>query len=365
MRIRNHDISPATPYVIAEIGVNHDGDVERALALVDVAARVGANAIKMQYFETDRLMSSAAKLAAYQRAAGETDPVSMLRRLELSLNEMARVVDRAHSLGIHAIVTVFSVELVKAAGQLPWDAFKSASPDIVNQPLLQALAGVGRPMIVSTGAADASEVSRACEWLRGARDRLALLHCVSCYPTDPADAHIAAMAGVRDAAEGVLGSAVPVGYSDHTAGEGPGVRTGAVAVMRGAAILEKHLTDDRTRPGPDHVASCDPDAMAAYIWEVRAAARGERTLNDNDAVLLGGAAKVVLACEADVRAVSRQSLVATRAIAAGEVISLDDLTIKRPGTGIPPWALDRVVGARTARAIGADMPIQADDLASA
>ena len=120
------------PYIIAEIGVNHDGEVARALELTDAAADAGADAVKLQFFETDRLMSKAAKLAAYQKNAGETDPIEMLKRLELTIDEMALVVDRAHERGIHAIVTVFSMELVEVAETLAWDAYKTASPDIVN-----------------------------------------------------------------------------------------------------------------------------------------------------------------------------------------------------------------------------------------
>ncbi|MEZ6163705.1 MAG: N-acetylneuraminate synthase family protein [Phycisphaerales bacterium] len=139
MNIGNRQIGlDHPPYIIAEIGVNHDGQVDRALSLTDAAADAGADAVKLQFFRTDLLMSKAAKLAAYQKNAGETDPIEMLRRLELSLSDLARVVDRAHQLGIHAIVTVFSTQLVEVAR---WDAYKTASPDIVNRPLLEAVGG--------------------------------------------------------------------------------------------------------------------------------------------------------------------------------------------------------------------------------
>jgi N,N'-diacetyllegionaminate synthase len=331
------------PYVIAEIGVNHDGSVGRALELTDAAAGAGADAVKLQLFETDRLMGRAAKLAAYQRAAGETDPVAMLRRLELSIEEMEAVVERAHGLGVHAIVTVFSVELVGVAERVGWDAYKSASPDIVNRPLLEAMAATGKPLIVSTGASTMEEVSRAVGWLGGARERLALLQCVSCYP-----APSSALSGISALARE---TGLPVGYSDHT----PGVESGGAAVEAGACVLEKHLTYDVGAVGPDHGASLAPGDFGAYVARARRASRGGEA---------GPGEKVVLDCERDVREVSRQSLTTTRALAAGHVLGREDLAIKRPGVGIEPWRLGEVLGRRLARGVEADMPVRESDLAA-
>ena len=331
--------------MIAEIGVNHDGEVARALELTRAAAGAGADAVKLQYFETDRLLSKAAKLAAYQKASGETDPVAMLRRLELSLDEMARVVDLAHELGIHAIVTVFSVELVKPASGLAWDAYKSASPDVINRPLLDALAATGKPLIVSTGASTLDEVVRAANWLDGIRDRLAVLQCVSCYPAPTSG--IEMMGSIRAA------TGRPVGYSDHTAS----VESGREAALAGAEILEKHLTYSREASGPDHRASLDAEQFVEYVGALPDRAPG-------------GAVRVsveprkrVLACERDVREVARQSLTSTRDLAPGETITRDVLTIKRPGTGVEPFRLDEVIGKRLARSVEADTPLTEDDLA--
>ncbi|MEO1585212.1 MAG: N-acetylneuraminate synthase family protein [Planctomycetota bacterium] len=342
MKIGDRHIGPKhPPYIIAEIGVNHDGDPDRAVMLTESAARAGADAVKLQLFETDRLMSKAARLAAYQKSAGETDPFAMLRRLELSIDQMAPSVERAHELGIHAIVTVFSVELVEVAEQLPWDAYKSASPDVVNRPLLEAMAATGKPLIVSTGASTLDEVTRAAGWLDGIRDRLTMLQCVSSYPAPDA-----ALGGIRAIAEA---TGLPVGYSDHTAS----IETGAMAVAAGAALLERHVTYDTSAAGPDHGASLEPVGFERYADRARAATRStDQSIVD----------KRVLACEQDVRAVSRQSLVAVRNLAAGAVLTLDDLTIKRPGTGIEPWRVDEVVGATVARDIEADMPLIEEDL---
>ncbi len=347
MRIADRHISTDNPYVIAEIGVNHDGDPGRAIELTRAAARAGADAIKLQYFQTDLLLGAEARLASYQRAAGETDPAEMLRRLELSVDQMAPVVSLAHEIGVHAIVTVFSPALVAAAAKLPWDAFKVASPDIVNRTLLETLAPVGLPMILSTGAADLSEVLRAREWLAGRAD-LGFLHCVSCYPTAPDDAFLC---GIRDLASHLD---EPVGYSDHTTGED----TGALACSLGASILEKHLTYDRSAAGPDHAASLEPDGLARYIELTN----GDRPEPDPDDPRLGTGPKRVLPCETGVREVARQSLTLTRPIEPGDTIEPDHLTVKRPATGIEPHHLHDVVGRVTARAAARDHALRWEDL---
>ncbi len=413
MRIGTREIG-AEPYIIAEIGVNHDGQVGRALSLTEAAAKAGADAVKLQYFRANLLLSKAARLAAYQRDAGETDPVAMLSRLELDLAEMAMVVERAHELGLHAIVTVFSVDLVVEARGLAWDAFKTASPDLVHRPLLESLAEDGRPMIVSTGASTIDEVVRTAEWLAPIRDRVAMLQCVSCYPAPDA-----ALGGVGAIARA---TGLPTGYSDHT----EAVETGALAVKAGACILERHITDDRRRPGPDHGASLDAKQFAQYVELCRSALRADtpdppnaadahrletcatdqssgqcsdsppplpagevaesskpeevpgttRGLdNDMDPAapegrvtqaltrkLVSGTAqpgtKQVLDCERDVRLVARQSIVARRRIEAGETIKLEDLTYKRPGTGLEPWRVGEVVGRTLERTVEADELIE-------
>ncbi|MCA9288395.1 MAG: N-acetylneuraminate synthase family protein [Phycisphaerales bacterium] len=316
-------------YVIAEIGVNHDGSGERAVALTRAAAGAGADAVKLQVFRADLLMGRAARLAGYQEDAGETDPVSMLRRLELGWDACAQVVEEAHGLGLHAIATVFSVELVERAARLGFDAWKTASPDVVHRPLLEALAGTGRSLIVSTGAATMEEVGRAVGWLDGVKERLALLQCVSAYPTPIGQAELAGIAALRRAHPEVV-----VGYSDHT----QGVETGALAVAHGAAILEKHFTYDTRAAGPDHAASLDADGLRRYVAAARGARVELRLADDAEAV------KRVLEIEADVRAVSRQSIVAARAMDAGHVVQREDLAFRRPGGGMEPWRIGEVVG---------------------
>ncbi|MCH8212335.1 MAG: N-acetylneuraminate synthase family protein, partial [Planctomycetes bacterium] len=166
MRIGEREIQLGSePYIIAELGVNHDGSLSRALELVEAAHHAGADAVKLQWFETDRLLSSAARLAQYQQQAGADDPFALLRGLELGPHEMQTIVESAHGLGLHTIVTVFSLELVGPADRLPWDAYKVASPDVINRPLIERLMSTGKPLLVSTGAADAQEIQSATQWM--------------------------------------------------------------------------------------------------------------------------------------------------------------------------------------------------------
>lgn len=367
MRIGPRPIGPGHPvYIIAELGVNHDGSVRRALELTDAAAAAGADAVKLQFFRAELLMSRACRLAAYQRDAGESDPVAMLRRLELPPDAMAAVIDRAHARGMHAIVTVFSDPLVREADALPWDAYKTASPDLVNLPLLEALSATGKPMILSTGAATPEEVRSTLSWLGGVgRGHAAMLQCVSSYPAPPEDAALGGMIELAAMHGG------PVGYSDHT----EAVDTGALAAGLGACILEKHLTYDRGAAGPDHAASLDPAGFARYVAKVRAAAPRAGDLRRHRMSLkfmrgdlgadprLGPPHKRLLDCERDVRSVSRQSLVAARDLPAGHTLTRADLCIKRPGTGLEPFRLREVIGRPLARAVATDTPLVADDLA--
>ena len=328
-----------SPYVIAEIGVNHDGSVERAIELVQAASNAGADAVKMQWFEARRLVGEPGSVAAYQQRAGVGDQMEMLAGLELSRDEMAMVVDAAQRSGIAPVVTVFSTDLVECARDLDWDAWKTASPDLVHRPLLEALAVDGRPMLVSTGASDLDEVIRTDGWLKGSD--VGFLHCVSAYPTPEESAELGAI--------GTLATATtrPCGYSDHTAE----TTTGGLAVAAGACILEKHLTWSRNARGPDHRASLEPDGLRAYVDFVRRA---------HAAIGQGG--KSVGDIERDVRQVARQSVRAAVDLAEGVVLSHSDLVVKRPGDGIEPWRLSEIVGRRLRRSVAADRAIQLEDL---
>ena len=332
------------PFVIAEIGVNHDGCPVRARRLVHAAKDAGADAAKFQMFDAEMLMSLDAVLAAYQRENGARDPRELLRGLELPVDELGALAAECERIGLVPMVTVFSLPLVERARAQRWHAFKTASPDIVNRPLLRAVAELGRPVVVSTGAATREEVAQGADWLSDIAEA-AFLQCTSSYPAR--DEH-AAIGALREIAA-ITGRAV--GYSDHTAS----IDTGGLAVAAGACILEKHLTYDRGAAGPDHAASLDPAQFAAYVQLARRAAR-----------MVGDGRKELQQVERDVRSVSRQSLVAARDLPAGHLVAPGDLVVKRPGTGICASRLDDIVGRRLAREVQRDrVLVDADIVARA
>lgn len=318
------------PFVIAEIGVNHDGDPARAESLVDEAADAGADAVKFQWFEPRRLLSRSAELVAYQKASGEHDPISMLDRLRLDADGLERARLRAVHHGLLSVVTVFSPELVVEADQLEWDLYKTASPDVVNRPLLEALSSTGKPLIISTGGASLSEVHQAVNWIEPHSP--ALLHCVSSYPTPIESAMLGGIQALASEFDLV------VGYSDHTVS----TRSGGLAVACGARILEKHLTWNREANGPDHSASIEPEEFLRYVRFARDAR-----------AMIGRSGKNPLPLERDVITASRQSVAVLRNIPADQVLVRDDLTTMRPGTGIPAASLLEFVGCRTRLALTA------------
>jgi sialic acid synthase SpsE len=331
--------------VIAEIGVNHDGSVGRALELVDVAAKCQADAVKLQVFRASHLMHSSGSFAAYQKAqCAETDPAAMLRKYELSPEAIERIVYAIRQRGMMPLATPFSIRDVATIDSLHLPAIKIASPDLVNRPLLMQAARLGKPLLISAGGASMDEVAQAVDWLRSWEAPFALLHCVSSYPTPNRDANLC---WIEEMARRFN---VPIGYSDHTTE----IFSGAMAVAAGACIVEKHLTYDRSAAGPDHAASADPREFAEYVRLVRLAD-----------TLRGRPGKRVLKLEEDVRRVSRQSLVLSRSLGAGEILRREDLIIQRPGTGIPAAMSERVVGRKILAALEAGTMLQWDMISDA
>lgn len=326
-------IGPGHPcFIIAEAGVNHNGDIALAKQLIDVAVHAQADAVKFQSFRTEQLVTPTAPKARYQAADGrEESQFAMLRRLELSATAHRELRDYCQMQGIMFLSTPFeetSADLLEALG-VP--AFKIPSGELTNWPFLQHLARKGKPLILSTGMSSLREVEDAVRIIHQTSNTpLVLLHCVSSYPADPADANLRAMQ--------MMGATfqVPVGFSDHT----PGITVALAAVALGACVIEKHFTLHRALPGPDHRASLEPRELAALV-------HGIRTVE----AALGHGRKEPVASEAETAAVARKSLVAARMIPAGSHITVEAIAVKRPGTGLAPAMADQIVGRRAAQDI--------------
>lgn len=341
--IAGREVGPGQPcFVIAEAGVNHNGDVGQARRLIDVAAEAGADAVKFQTFRSEQVVSAAAPKAAYQRAttdAGESQ-LEMVRRLELPFEAFRELRIYAREAGILFLSTPFDRESADFLASMEVPAFKVPSGEITNFPFLEHIARKGKPMIVSTGMSDLEEVRAAVEAVRAAGNtELALLHCVSNYPAQPGSTNLRAMETMR----AKLG--LPVGLSDHTLG----LEVALAAVALGACILEKHFTLDRDLPGPDHKASLAPAELKALV-------AGIRTVES----ALGDGIKQPAEEERDTRTVARRSLVAARDLPAGSVLTEDAIAILRPGTGLPPAARASVLGRRVRVAVAAGTPLTAD-----
>ena len=341
--LAERDIGPGETFVIAEAGVNHDGDVEAAHRLIDAAADAGAGAVKFQTFVPEALAAERAPTAVYQARNDQGDDQrAMLARLALPGDAWGALQRHARDRGLEFLSTPFDDASADLLDGLGVPGFKVGSGELTNIPFLVRLARKGRPMIVSTGMATMLEVAAAVDAIRATGvEQLALLHCVSAYPADPGDANLRAMATMREA------FGLWTGWSDHT----PGIDLPIAATALGAAIIEKHLTLDRGRRGPDHAMSLEPDAFAAMV-------RGIRT---TEAATRGDGTKRPTAAELEVAAVARRSLHWARDLPLGTVIDEDALVAQRPGTGLSPARTTHLVGRRTTRAVTAGALVQEED----
>lgn len=339
-------------FVIAEAGVNHNGSEELALALVECAARAGADAVKFQTFHADDLVTPEARKADYQtRATGEGNQHEMLRALELSGDMHQTLFERCRALGIEFMSTPFDEAAADFLVNLGVKRLKVPSGELTNIPFLEHLAGKGIPLIVSTGMGTLDEVRRAVETIEATRLRcgfalplsqcLTLLHCTSNYPAALSDVNLRAMVTIARETN------LPVGYSDHTLG----ATASTAAVALGAVVIEKHFTLDRTLPGPDHGASLLPDELQRMIEQIR----------EVEAVL-GSPIKAPAAAELPIRDLVRRSVTARRRVPRGTVLSAEDLALLRPGTGIPPAEYPRVLGRLAARDLEPGTTLEWSDL---
>jgi len=332
--IAGRKVGPGQPcFIIAEAGVNHNGQIELARRLVDAAVEAGADAVKFQTFKAERLVTEEAPKAAYQQktTGSEESQQAMLRRLELSEEAHRELLAYCRERGVLFMSSPFDEERADFLERLGVAVFKIPSGELTNLPFLEHVARKGKPMIVSTGMSHLEEVKAAVEATEKAGNRqVVLLHCLSNYPADPAEANLRAMRTMLAALD------QPVGYSDHT----PGIEVALAAVALGACVIEKHFTLDRNLPGPDHRASLEPVELAAMV-------RGIRIVEAS----LGHGRKEPAPSEADTAAVARKSLVAAQDIPAGTTLTEEMMVAKRPGTGLPPSMRDSFVGRQARRDI--------------
>lgn len=339
-------MGPGRPcLVVAEAGVNHNGELELARRLVAAAAESGADVVKFQTFVAERLASPGSPKASYQleaTAAAESQ-LAMLRRLELSADAHRALAARCRELGLLFLSTPFDEASADLLDELGVPAFKLSSTEVTNLPFLAHVARKGKAILLSTGMSYLEEVASAVEAIRGeGNERLVLLHCVSAYPAPVGEANVSAL--------GALASrfALPVGYSDHTLG----TEAALAAVALGACVLEKHFTLDRSLPGPDHRASLEPDELYALVRSVRAV---EAALGDGE--------KRPAPSEEANRLVVRRSLAAGADLPAGTVLTAAMLTVLRPATGIPPDRIAEVAGRTLARSVRRGQLLDPADLA--
>lgn len=326
-------------YIIAEAGVNHNGSLDLACRLVDAAKAAGADCIKFQTFRAQNLVSRNAGKADYQKdTTGDGSQADMLTKLELSYDAFSRLKQYCEEVGITFLSTPFDLESAAFLDQLGVPFWKIPSGEVTNLPYLEALAKTGRPVVMSTGMCEMDEIEAALRVLREHETSdIRLLHCNTEYPTPFADVNLRAMETMRNA------FGVEVGYSDHT----KGIEVPIAAAALGATIIEKHFTLDRNMDGPDHKASLEPEELAAMVSAIR-----------NIEQALGSGEKTASPSERKNIAVARKSIVAKRSIKAGERLTEDNLTVKRPGSGISPMRWGDVLGTAAIRDFEEDEMIE-------
>jgi N-acetylneuraminate synthase len=327
-------------FIIAEAGVNHNGKLDLAYELVDVAKETGADAIKFQTFKAEKVVSSKAPKAEYQKKATSSDEsqLEMIKKLELSFEDFVKLKKYCDKKGIMFLSTPFDHQSIDFLYNLI-DIYKIPSGEIINYPYLKHIAAKNKPIIMSTGMTNLGEVEEAINTIRtvNSEAKISLLHCTTNYPTSYEEVNLKAMQTLAAAFK------LPVGYSDHTLG----IEVPIAAVALGARIIEKHFTLDKKLLGPDHKASLEPGELKEMIKAIR-----------NIEKALGDGIKKPNQSEIEIIKVARRSIIATRDIRVGEIIKESDIIIKRPGTGIPPKFKEIVIGMRIINDIRQDEPFR-------
>lgn len=319
-------------FIVAEAGSNHDGKLNQAKKLIDVAASAGANAVKFQTFSADKIVAKTGPKAGYMEKVSEKGSVyEIFKRTELPREWHRELAKYARKKGLIFLSSPFYEEAVDFLDKLGVPAFKVASGELTNLPLIRYMARKGKPMIVSTGAATMDEVGEAVSVIRGTGNKkIVLLHCVANYPAAPEDANLLAMSALKQRFK------LPVGYSDHTLG----ISAPLAAVALGAAMIEKHFTLSRKLPGPDHFYALEPNELKAMVDGIRAVEK-----------MRGAPTKKPVKAELEIRKLARRSIFAKVDIPAGTIIKKKMLVALRPAIGLGPKHIENIVGKRAKRAI--------------
>lgn len=328
--------------IIAEAGVNHNGDYQRAVDMVYAAKEAGADYVKFQTAVPELVISSVAPKAEYQKetTGGNESQLEMCRKIHLKLDDYLPLSELCREVGIGFISTPFDLVSIDCLAPLGMDFWKIPSGEITNLPYLRKIAAKGGKVILSTGMSELPEIEAAMNVIEAGgipRADISLLHCNTQYPTPMRDVNLRAMEQLRSLHPGM------VGYSDHTTG----IEVPVAAVAMGAEIIEKHFTLDKSLPGPDHRASLDTAELRAMVNAIR-----------NIELAIGDGEKHVSDSERPNIEIARKSIIAARDIKAGEILTEENLTVKRPGNGISPMRWDEVVGSRAIRDFKADHLIE-------
>jgi N,N'-diacetyllegionaminate synthase len=325
--------------IIAEAGVNHNGDIGLAKKLIAAAAAAGADLVKFQTFTAKNLVSASAPKAEYQKKTTKNNEsqLEMIRKLELSRDDHAVLIEECNAHGIGFFSTAFDFQSFDLLMELDClEKVKIPSGELTNLPLLRYMSRFGKPLLISTGMANLGEIEAAIEAVEAAgtpRHLITVLHCTTEYPTPMEDVNLRAMVAMKKA------FGVNTGYSDHT----PGIEIPIAAVALGASVIEKHFTLDCNLPGPDHKASLEPHVFKAMVDGIR-----------NVEQSLGDGVKRPSPSELKNKPIARKSLVAIRPISTGEIFSADNIGAKRPGTGLSPMRWDEVIGRAAAKDFAID-----------
>jgi N-acetylneuraminate synthase len=315
--------------IIAEAGVNHNGDIAKAKALIDKGAEAGVDYVKFQTFKAANLVTKQAKRAAYQdkNTQNNDSQYEMLKKLELSQAVHQELIDYCAQKGVQFLSTGFDIESLEFLAQLGITIAKVPSGEITNLPYLRKVASLFPEVILSTGMATIEEIKDAVKVLTDNgvnKDKITVLHCNTEYPTPMEDVNLRAMLHIQQEV------GIAIGYSDHTLG----IEVPIAAVALGATVIEKHFTLDKTLPGPDHKASLEPDELKAMVMAIR----------NIEKAVAGSGLKEVSASEVKNKPIVRKSIVAAKRIVKGEFFTVENLTVKRPGMGISPMQWDEVIG---------------------